>query len=280
MSYIVTESWLKDKLNEEKADIAVLDVRFNMGDPEAGRQAYLKSHIPEAFFLDIDTDLSGKVEKHGGNHPLPNMDTLAEKLGSIGIDKNTTIVIYDGGSDMFAARAWWILHYMGHEDVYVLEGGWKSWLAAGNEVTDVLPERTQKVFHPNVRKESAVHMEDVREKMREKSAILLDSRSADRYAGRTEPLYTKAGHIPGAKNYFWKNVLHSEGNWKSKEQLEDYFSDLPKDEEIIVSCGSGISACPNILGLKMAGYTNVKLYPGSFSDWISYDENDLETKEE
>ncbi|MGM8211368.1 sulfurtransferase [Virgibacillus sp. W0430] len=280
MSYVVTANWLKKRMKEKESDIVVLDVRFNMANPDEGAFAYKESHIPGAFYLHIDHDLSGKVEAHGGNHPLPDLETLAQKLGAIGIDEQTPVVIYDNGGDMFAARAWWLLHYMGHDDVSILEEGWKGWLAAGNEGTDVIPERQAKTFQIQIRKDAVVHMETVREKMKNKAALLLDSRSKDRYLGKTEPMYSKAGHIPGAKNFFWKEVLHSDGTWKSSDQLEKHFAQLPKDEEIIVSCGSGISACPNIIGLKMAGFKNVKLYPGSFSDWISYEENSVETKEE
>lgn len=280
MSYIVTAQWLYEQLNTQKEDIVVIDVRFDMGNPMAGEEAYSKSHLPEAFFLDIDKDLSGKIEAHGGNHPLPNMHTLAKKLGAIGVEKQKRVVLYDEEGGMFAARAWWLLHYMGHNAVYLLEGGWQGWLAKGFDVTDEVPTRQPVVFQPSLRENAVVHMEEVREKGKEQAAFILDSRSRDRYLGNTEPLYAKAGHIPGAKNFFWKYVLHEDGTWKNKEELEQLFSSLPKEEEIIVSCGSGISACPNIIGLKMAGFQNVKLYPGSFSDWISYADNRVEKTEE
>src|SRR5699024_8545227 len=125
---------------------------------------------------------------------------------------------------------------------------------------------------------NTVTMEDVKERDQE-STILLDSRAFERYLGKVEPLYDRSGHIPGAKNYFWQDVL-TDGKWKDEQALEKHFEKLPKDKEIIVSCGSGVSACPNILALQAIGYTNVKLYPGSFSDWISYPENDLETENE
>src|SRR5699024_70127 len=130
------------------------------------------------------------------------------------------------------------------------------------------------------RHEEVVDMKQVKEKLADDTAILIDSRSRDRYLGKTEPMHPKAGHIPGAKNMFWKGVLDADGHWKNVDELKEHFADLPKDEEIIVSCGSGVSATPNIMGLKMAGFKNIKLYTGSYSDWISYDENELETKEE
>src|SRR5690625_2724117 len=135
-------------------------------------------------------------------------------------------------------------------------------------------------FKPEILSDAAIHIETVEAKKDMPQTLLIDSRSYDRYLGKSEKLHDKAGHIPGAKNYFWRNVLREDGTWKSPEELEEVFADLNKDEEIIVSCGSGISACPNVLSLKTIGFKNVKLYPGSFSDWISYEDNVVETKEE
>lgn len=279
MSFLKSIQQFQD-LMQDKEDIVIVDVRFQLTDPDAGKNAYLEGHIPDAVFLDVNKDLSGQVEKHGGSHPLPDRDTLAYKLGEIGIDQNTTVIIYDENNDMFSARCLWLFHYLGHDNAYILDGGWTKWIEEGNEVTADIPKKEAKTFKLNPSKNETVDMLDVKQKMEEKSAILIDSRSRERYLGKVEPLYKKSGHIPGAKNYFWENVFDDEGNWKDTKELKRHFVDLPKDEEIIVSCGSGVSACPNILALKQAGFKNVKLYPGSFSDWISYDDNRLETKEE
>ncbi|MFB4168019.1 sulfurtransferase [Virgibacillus sp. JSM 102003] len=280
MSVIVNVTWLKERLENNLENTIVVDVRFQLNDPEAGRKAYLESHIPHAVYLDLNKDLSGKAEKHGGNHPLPDMDMFAAKIGNIGIDHNTTVVIYDQRNDMFAARLWWLLDYMGHENVYLLDGGFERWVEQGHEVSSEIPTLSATDFQPNFRENQVADIDEVREKLDNNSAVLIDSRGRDRYLGKTEPLYPKAGHIPGAKNYFWKNVLDENGNWKNDTDLQENFSSLSKDDEIIVSCGSGVSACPNVLALKKAGYKNVKLYPGSFSDWISYEENEIEKKDE
>lgn len=280
MSYIVTEKFLKDRLENNPDETVVVDVRFELTNPEAGEKAYKEGHIPNAIYLDLNKDLSSPAQKHGGGHPLPDADTFASKIGSLGIDNETTVVIYDQANDMYASRAWWVFYYMGHENVYLLDGGLNKWMASGHDTTTDIPNRETKTFKPNVRHNEIVHMEDVKAKMNHQSAILIDSRDRTRYLGQNEPMYAKAGHIPGAKNAFWKGVLNEDGSWKSEEQLKEHFSSFPKDEEIIVSCGSGVSACPNIIGLKRAGFENVKLYPGSFSDWISYEENDVEKKEE
>lgn len=280
MSFLMTVNQLKSIMQESERDVAIVDVRYQLNNPTAGRMAYQEGHIPGAIYLDLKEDLSSEAKQHGGSHPLPDKDALASKLGELGIDHDTLVVIYGEKNDMFSARCLWLFHYLGHENAYILDGGLAKWSEEGNEITTDTPQREAKTFKPSSSDNKTVNMQDVKQKMDEKSAILIDSRSKDRYLGKTEPLYGRAGHIPGAKNFFWKDVLDADGNWKDNEELERHFRDLPKDEEIIVSCGSGVSACPNILALKQAGFTNVKLYPGSFSDWISYDENPLETKEE
>lgn len=280
MSYIVTEEWLKERLENNPEDTVIIDVRFNMNEPDAGKKDYIEGHIPHADYLDLDTDLSGPAGKHGGKRPLPDVALFSEKLGEIGVDHEKSVVIYDQKNGIFAGRAWWLIHYLGHEKVYVLEGGLEGWIAAGNDVTDEILESKAATFEPRVREDEIVDMNRVRENIGEKSAVLIDSRSRDRYLGKEEKMHDKAGHIPGAKNFFWKDVLNEDGTYKNTDELADNFLSLSKDDEIIVSCGSGISATPNILALKSIGYKNVKLYPGSFSDWISYDENELETEEE
>ena len=278
MSFLITVDRLKRRLENKQNNTVIIDVRFQLNDPDAGRKTYLEGHIPGAVYLDLNRDLSGKVEKHGGSHPLPDIDILAAKIGQIGIDHETKVIIYDQDNDMFAARCWWLLHYMGHEKVYLLDGGLTAWVEAGNETTTELPKLEVKEFEPELLADEVVDIVDVKE--RKEETILIDSRAKERYLGKSEPMYKKAGHIPGAKSFFWKGVLAEDGSWKSQEELERHFAELPKDTEVIVSCGSGVSACPNIIALKKAGYQNVKLYPGSFSDWISYDENEIEKKEE
>ncbi|MFD2627298.1 sulfurtransferase [Oceanobacillus kapialis] len=280
MSYIISVPRLKKRLENNNDNTVIVDVRFQLKNSEAGRKQYIKDHLPGAVYLDLEKDLSSKAAKHGGKHPLPDMEKLARKLGNIGIDQETCVVIYDQTNDMFAARLWWLLHCLGHERSYVLDGGYEEWVRQGGSVTDKVPVISSKLFNPVMREEQTVNIDEVKQKLEKDAAVLIDSREMDRYLGKTEPLYHKAGHIPGAKNYFWKGVLNDRGAWKKDRELQEHFSAIPEETEVIVSCGSGISACPNILALKMAGYENVKLYPGSFSDWISYDENKIETKEE
>lgn len=252
MSYLVSIDWLKKQLEKEADDMVVVDTRFSLADPTEGRRAYEKGHIPSAMYLDLKKDLSSPTSEHGGNHPLPDMEIFAEKLGEIGIDHQTTVVIYDESNDMFAARLWWLLDYMGHKKTFLLDGGITRWVKKGNGVTTDIPVPTMKQFQPDVQENHVVNMNQVKEKMKGKSAILIDSRSKDRYLGKTEPMYAKSGHIPGAKNFFWKDVLQKDGLWKDEESLLSNFEKIDKMDEIIVSCGSGVSACPNAIALKMA----------------------------
>lgn len=276
MTYIVSPAQAYQMISSNK--IAVLDVRSDLAQPDIGVQRYNKNHLPGAYFLHLEKDLSGQKEIHGGNHPLPDIEELSGKLGDIGIQTDTPVLIYDEANEMYAPRAWWLLRHLGVKEVFVLDGGFLAWTEAGYPVTDEVPPLRAASFTPCVQTNDIVSMTEVKERDRE-NTVLIDSRAYERYTGESEPLYEKAGHIPGAVHYFWQEVLHANGKWKSKEQLEQHFSSLQKTDEIIVSCGSGISACPNFLALQMAGFTNVKLYPGSFSDWISYPENEIETCE-
>ncbi|GAB4075100.1 sulfurtransferase [Barrientosiimonas marina] len=280
MSVVVSTAWLAERMQHYPDQTVVVDTRFQLQDEDAGRKAYLEGHIPQAVYLDLNKDLSAKAAKHGGSHPLPDMEAFAAKIGHIGIDHDTTVVVYGQGNDMFAARLWWLLDYAGHGDVHLLNGGFDEWLKEGRPVTTAIPALNAKTFEPVIRENAAVGIEDVQLKLAHQSAALIDSRARERYLGQTEPMYRRAGHIPGAKNFVWTDVLDDEGYWKNTDELAEHFASLNQDEEIIVSCGSGVSACPNVLALRSAGFTNVKLYPGSFSDWISYDANEVETKDE
>ncbi|SDK27478.1 sulfurtransferase [Sediminibacillus albus] len=281
MSFLITADELYQRLlGAATENIAVVDVRFHLADPSAGKKAYLEGHIPNAVYLDLNQHLSGELGDHGGSHPLPDQEAFVNILGRSGIDEQTMVIVYDQENDMFAARCCWLLQYFGHSNVFILDGGLNAWINQGYQLSRDIPAPIPKTFVPRPRDKEVVDMKQLKQKMRKEESILIDSRSYERYIGETEPLYAKAGHIPGAKNYFWKDVLTEDGHWKSIKELKEHFSDLPKQKEIIVSCGSGVSACPNILALQAAGYSNVKLYPGSFSDWISYPDNQVATGEE
>ncbi|WP_179033018.1 sulfurtransferase [Paenibacillus kribbensis] len=282
MKYIVSKRWLLARLYEP--DIIIADCRSLLGQAGAGRTQFNEDHIPGAIHFDLEEDLTAPLGEHGGRHPLPNVDTLAERLSRAGINASSRIIAYDDQGGMMASRFWWLLRYLGHEQVYVLEENYSAWKEAKFPVTADQPIRIPSTFTPNVQAQMLTNMQEVQRvsegSLHDDSYILIDSRERPRYLGLEEPIDTAAGHIPGAVNFFWKEVLDEKGSFKNAEQLQEHFADLDLNAEIIVYCGSGVSACPNVLALNEAGFSKVRLYPGSWSDWISYEENPVATGEE
>lgn len=274
MKTIVSMNWLLARLYEP--DLVIVDCRFQLADPDAGRKAYEESYIPRAVYLDLERDLSAPVREHGGRHPLPDIMTLAKRLGQLGIGNDTRVIAYDDQGGAMAARLCWLLKYMGHEQAYVMEQGFTAWEKAGYPVTsDQPPIQIPSHFEPTIQKDMLASIEEVQKASHQKTAVLIDSREPVRFAGIEEPIDNKAGHIPGAINRFWKHNLQADGRWLTVDELKQRFTDLPQDRDIIVYCGSGVTACPNVLALQEAGFRSVKLYAGSWSDWISYPENPI-----
>lgn len=266
----------------EEGQAAVADCRFWLTEPERGQAAYEEGHLPRAVYFDLDRDLSSPRGVHGGRHPLPEISELAQKLGASGIDRTTTVIAYDDQGGAMASRLWWLLQYIGHEGhVYVMDGGYNAWLEAGHPVSAEVPEIATRSYEPQVRPELVLHVDDIRERLGRPGVVMIDSREADRYAGRIEPIDAKAGHIPGAVNHFWRNRLDEAGQWiPVQAQREQWEPVVQGAEEVIVYCGSGVTACPNLLSLWQAGVKGAKLYAGSWSDWSSYEGNPVATGEE
>lgn len=187
---------------------------------------------------------------------------------------------YDDQGGAMASRLWWLLQFLGHTQVYILDQGYSAWKSAGNLVTELIPAAVPRTFSPKVQRSLLASHDEVQDKLGKPGIVLVDSREAKRYLGIEEAIDPVAGHIPGAKNYFWKEILDERGAWRSPEEQETHFRDLQAADEIIVYCGSGVTACPNVIALKEAGFTNVKLYSGSWSDWVSYKDNPVATGEE
>jgi thiosulfate/3-mercaptopyruvate sulfurtransferase len=278
MRNIVKAEWLAKHLQD--ADLVVADCRFALGQPLTGRSEYEREHLPGALYFDLDKQLSSLVTEHGGRHPLPDLQAFAGVLGAAGISKETTVVAYDDQGGAMASRLWWLLRYVGHEKVYILDGGFSEWKKAGYPVTSDIPEPQPAIYDPHPREEMLLQMEDVKARLGNPDVTLIDSREQPRYLGQTEPIDAKAGHIPGAKNLFWKGALDDQGGWRDAAGQAERFRDLDPSGEVVVYCGSGVTACPNVLALEEAGFKNVKLYAGSWSDWISYEENPIATGEE
>jgi thiosulfate/3-mercaptopyruvate sulfurtransferase len=276
MKNIVNMEWLA--ANIDRPDVRIIDCRFDLANPKAGFEEYVKSHIKGALYFDLEKDLSAPVSTHGGRHPLPDLRTLVNKLSAAGIEDKVTVIAYDDQNGAFASRFWWMLKYLGHPQVFVLNGNFSHWKQKRLPVTDEIPTVERKQFIPKVQSHMAIEMSELREKVlsQDSNVVLIDSRETKRYLGIEEPIDKKAGRIPSAVNYFWKESLSEDGYWKNATELEMRFSSIPKDKEIIVYCGSGVTACPNFIALKEAGFQHVRLYVGSWSDWISYEKNPIE----
>ena len=266
---IVSPEWLA--AHTKNSQVVIIDCRFSLTDPESGQKQYQESHIPGAFYLDLNRDLASAGGKYGGRHPLPNTGELAEKLSAIGINSPETLVVaYDDSRLAFAARLWWLLRYMGHSKVALLDGGFIAWKAAGYPVTNTLPEPREGKFVAELQPDLVVDIETVKERKDLAGAVLIDSRESERYAGLREPIDPIAGHIPGAVNYPWQDVTDETGKVRSTSEQKQRWAQLETAAEIIVYCGSGVTACVNLLSLEIAGIPDAKLYVGSWSDWCSY----------
>lgn len=271
MKNIVDVQRLLGYLKDER--LVLLDCRFDLDNGQYGREAYRKSHIRGAYYIDLEGDLSGPKGEHGGRHPLPEIGKFVEVLEKLGISNDSIVVIYDDGEFPVAARLWWMMKYIGIDRVYVLEGGFKAWEESGMETTDEIPVVGEKgKLEIKIHPEMLFSIDEVRKNIGNKHAAIIDSRARERYLGIEEPIDKRGGHIPGALNYFWKNILNG-NKIKSEDELRDYFKELKKYENIIVHCGSGITACPNIIALDEIDMKPV-LYLGGWSDWVSYDENE------
>jgi thiosulfate/3-mercaptopyruvate sulfurtransferase len=272
---IVTTDWLKDRLEDK--NMIIFDCRFNLANPAEGARLYEKNHIPGAAYAHLDHHLSGEKGRAGGRHPLPELPVFKAFLESRGVSNESVVVAYDGGVSMFAGRLWWLLKYAGHENVFILDGGFSAWTENGYAVTAERPIRQSSTFHMNVQKEMMATIDDVKEASEQGSALLIDSRAPERYLGETEPLDRLPGHIPGAINRFFAEGLDGK-KWKSAKEQASRFEKIDQHEPVIVYCGSGVSATPNVMALQMAGYTNIKLYPGSYSEWSSDKSRPVETE--
>lgn len=274
MKNFVDCTWLGKHMDD--AGLFIIDCRFDLFDALYGRTAYDKSHIKNAFYLDVNEDLAGPQKSHGGARPVPKLSTLAKKLEGMGLRMDSQIICYD---DMTysSARAWWQFKNMGFKTVYILNGGYEAWKQLSLPISAESPEAKQ-VGSVRIEQFDDIYcdMDYVKKAMSDSDIVLLDSREHRRYTGEYEPLYLKNGHIPGAMNLYWQKNVEQDGNLKERHILEKNFSFEINPKEIITYCGSGIDGAVNFVILDELGY-KVKLYVGSVSDWISYEENTLES---
>lgn len=247
----------------------VVDCRFNLADPAAGKAAYLQSHLPGARYAHLDKDLAGVPGAGDGRHPLPDVGIFAETLGGWGITNSTHVVVYDDCSNAIAARLWWMLRWLGHDTAYALDGGIQSWAASGLLLERACPRVLSQTYAVGeVRHEWVVHTEHISDEL-SRGAALADARSPERYQGVAEPIDPVAGHIPGAVNLPFSSVLQSDGRMLPAEQLAwDMRQFVAQSRGLIAMCGSGVTACLLLLALSAAGLGDGRLYPGSWSEWI------------
>lgn len=269
---IISSQILEENLNNP--NWLVFDCRSSLTDRNAGLNAYKAGHIPNAIFCSLETDLSSPVTDDSGRHPLPSFDELVKKLGDWGVDKDTQVIVYDDVGGAFAVRLWWQLRTFGHQKVAVLDGGIPHWIKENKALSTDTPKTYPKKFIATVDKEAWLSSEAVYQNLSNKDFTILDARTAERYRGESEPIDTVAGRIPGSLNRAFQDNLGDDGLFLSADALKTQFEPILKQvqnqssKNIVHLCGSGVTACHNMLAMEIAELKGSKLYVGSWSEWI------------
>ena len=267
---LISTEKLTDLLRD--ANIVICDCRHDLVDLEKGRRAYADGHIPGAHFLHLDADLSGKKTGNNGRHPLPDIETFAKKMGGIGIDGGKQVIAYDDAGGPYAARLWWLMRWLGHDHVAILDGGINKWLAEGRAIDRNVPNAKSARFVAQQKAGMTADADFILANIKQPAALVIDARAPERYRGETEPIDPVAGHIPGALNRLFKHNLNSDGTFKHAATLKQEFDTLlgaRSPSQVINQCGSGVTACHNLLAMEIAGLSGARLYPGSWSEWIT-----------
>jgi thiosulfate/3-mercaptopyruvate sulfurtransferase len=255
----------------DNAHWIIVDCRFSLADTEAGARAYRHGHIPHARYAHLDNDLSSRITAHTGRHPLPDFTVLTKKLGAWGITNHSQVIVYDDAGGALAGRLWWLLRCLGHDNVAVLNGGIQQWQKAGYKITTALPKIRPAVFRPYLNDGAWMKALEVQNNLAKKSICLIDARTPPRYRGEQEPIDPVAGHIPSALNRPFQLNLDGNGLFLPAERLYAQFKaliDNKAPEHVVNMCGSGVTACHNVLAMEYAGLKGSKLYAGSWSEWI------------
>jgi len=269
-SNLITTQELERRLGSD--DVRIVDCRFDLGDVQAGQRAYEAGHIPGAVFADLDVDLAAPIQAGTGRHPLPDVAAFAATLGRLGIDDRIEVVVYDGGPGSLAARAWWMLRWLGHERVRLLDGGFQEWTTKELPVVADAEHAEHRHFYPHPREGMVVTTAELSGDIENITMLnLIDARDTERFRGEIEPIDTVAGHIPGSRNLPFPLSLDETGCWKSRTELESMWSGVlgeARDTEWIAMCGSGVTACHLAISAMEAGFREPRLYVGSWSEWI------------
>ncbi len=252
-------------------NVAILDCRHELSRPEWSDRAYAEAHIPHAIQAHLDRDLSGPITPASGRHPLPDVATLVETFSRWGIDDEVQVVAYDQGNGVYASRAWWLLRWLGHTKVAVLDGGFAAWQESGLPLTRETGARAPRKFVAHTVDGAAVTTAQLQQALAREAIALIDARGADRFAGENETIDPVAGHVPGATNRPFAKNVEGRGRFLPPAELRRQWSEVlgaRRADDVVAMCGSGVSACHNLLALEIAGFPGARLYPGSWSEWI------------
>ena len=260
-----------EQLAAHAAEWAIVDCRFDLANENWGREQYAVGHVPGAVYASLNDDLSAPRTGTNGRHPLPSQDAIVATVQRLGIDNGTQVVVYDQDSGLYAGRLWWLLRYAGHETVALLDGGFAKWTAEGRPVRAGVETRPRSTFRPAFDAGMHVTVDEVARRAADGRTLLVDARGADRFAGRNETIDPVAGHVPGARNMPFAGNLGADGKFLSPERLRQRWNALLGSQpptSVIAMCGSGVTACQNLLALEHAGLGGGRLYAGSWSEWI------------
>jgi thiosulfate/3-mercaptopyruvate sulfurtransferase len=269
---LISAANLAERLAAAPGSVLVFDCRFDLAAPEAGAAAYAAGPLPGAPYLHLDRDLSGAKTGTNGRHPLPDRAALVAKLAGFGLNEGQQVVAYDAEGGMYAARLWWLLRWLGHDSVALVDGGLQAWEAAGQPLDTQVPPRSTGNFKAGKPLAVTVDVHAVERNLTTRDHMVIDARAADRYRGENETIDPVGGHIPGALNRFFKDNLTDEGRFRTAHELRDAFGALigktPPDR-VVLQCGSGVTACHNALAMEIAGLHGAALYGGSWSEWCA-----------
>jgi thiosulfate/3-mercaptopyruvate sulfurtransferase len=270
-----------DQLQKTLGTVTVVDCRADLLRPDVARDAYLAGHIPAAIYAHLENDLSGPKTPYNGRHPLPDPNDLAATFGRWGISQDSQVVAYDADTGMFASRLWWLLRWLGHRAVAVLDGGLKNWIHVGLPLAVDVSQPKASLFTPSIDRSAVVDTDEVAALITQKEWRVLDARAPERFRGEVEPIDPVAGHIPGARNHPFATNIGANGRLLAADQLTAIFRsslDGVSADKSIMMCGSGVTACHNLLAMEVAGMTGAKLYAGSWSEWIRDPSRPVEKK--
>ncbi len=278
-STLISVQELQTYLKSQPANTVIFDCRFDLSKPHLGYQQYLEGHIPRSIYVDLEKDLSGSKNRLHGRHPLPAAKDWADTRARLGISENTIVILYDFQENTYSARMWWMLQAIGHQAIHILDGGYAEWLKLGGIIENG-PSLNPKALLslPIIEYKGLIHMSDIQHNIKNPSFQIMDARAQERFRGEIEPLDPVAGHIPGALNKPYKSNLNQNNLFKTQAELAREFSNIDcAPNKVVHQCGSGVTACHNLLAMELAGLKGSKLYAGSWSEWCNHPANPIAT---